>query len=49
MCKDITKVIVQSKKHRGIALNGVIRLEENIADPKGKLDLTDGELVTLDL
>ena len=32
MSEDITRVIVHSKKRRDIALNGVIRLEENIAD-----------------
>ena len=30
------------------SLNGVIRLEENIADLEGKLVSTDGEHVTLD-
>ena len=33
---------------RDIALNGVIRLEENIADLEQKLVLTDGKRVTLD-
>ena len=45
--EDIIKVIVHSKKCRDIALNGVIRLEENIADLEEKLILTDDEHVTL--
>ena len=48
MSEDITKVIVHSKKRREVALNGVIRLEENIAELEEKLPLTDGERVTLD-
>ena len=40
--------MVHSKKYRDIALNGVIRLEENIGDFEGKFDLTDGEHVILD-
>ena len=37
-----------SSEHRDIALNGVIHLEKNIGDFEGKLDLTDGECVTLE-
>ena len=48
MSEDITRVIVHSQKSRDVALNGVIRLEENIADLEWKLVLTDGERVTLD-
>ena len=47
MSEDITRVIVCSQKRRDVALNGVFRLEENIAELEGKLVLTDGELVTL--
>ena len=48
MSEDITRVIVCSQKHRDVALNSVIHLEENIADLEGKLVLTDGKHVTLD-
>ena len=48
MSEDITRVIVHFKKRRDVALNGVIHLEENIAELEGKLVLTDGERVTLD-
>ena len=48
MSENITKVIVRSQKHSNVALNSVIRLEENIADLERKLVLTDGERVTLD-
>ena len=48
MSEDIERVIVHSKKRRDIALNGVIRLEENIADLEEKLVLTDGDRVTLE-
>ena len=47
MSEDITMVIVCSRKCRDVALNGVVRLEENIADLEGKLVLTDGKRVTL--
>ena len=47
MSEDITMVNVCSQKCRDVALNGVIRLGEKIADIKGKLVLTDGERVTL--
>ena len=43
MSVDITKVITHSRKHRDIALNGVIRLEENVENFEGKLDLTESE------
>ena len=48
MYEDITRVIVRSLKRRDVALNSVLCLEENIADPERKLVLTDGERVTLD-
>ena len=48
MSEDITMVVVLSQKRRDTTLNGIIRLEENIADLEGKLVLTDGEHVTLD-
>ena len=48
MSEDITRVIVRFQEHRDIAPNGVIRLEENIADLERKLVSTDGEHVTLD-
>ena len=48
MSEDITKVIVQSKTRGDIALNAVIRSEENIVDLEGKFDLTCGKHVTLD-
>ena len=48
MSEDITTVIVCSQKHRDIALNYVIHLEENITDLEGKVVFTDGECVTLD-
>ena len=46
--EDIVKVIVHSKKCRDVALNGVIHLEENMAELEDKLPLTDGEHVTLE-
>ena len=48
MSEDIAKVITYSKKCRYIVLNGVICLEENIADLEENLALTDGGHVTLD-
>ena len=48
MSEDITRVIVRSQKHRDVALNSVIRLEENIADLERQVVLTDGEHVTFD-
>ena len=48
MSEDIAKVFAYSKKHRNVALNGVIRLEENIDDLEEKLALTDGKRVTLE-
>ena len=47
MSEDIARVSIHSKKRKDITLNGVIRLEENIADLEGKLVLTDGKRVTL--
>ena len=49
MSEDIIKVITHSKKHRDITLASVIHLEENIADFEGKLDLTEGKRVILNL
>ena len=46
--EDITRVIVRSQKCKDVALNGVIHLEENIADLERKFVLTDGERVTHD-
>ena len=46
--EGIAKVIAHSKKRRDIALRGVIRLEDNIAELEDKLPLSDGERVTLD-
>ena len=46
--EDITRVNVQSKKRREIAMNGVIRLEENIASLEEKIALTDGDRFTLE-
>ena len=46
MSEDRTMVIVCSQKRRDVTLNGVICLEENIADHKGRIVLTDGERVT---
>ena len=48
MSEDIAKVITYSKRCRDIALNGVICLEDNIANLEEKLVLTDGEGVILD-
>ena len=48
MSEDICMVIVRSQKSRDVALNGVIYVEDNIADLERKLVLTDGECVTLD-
>ena len=47
MSVDIIKVIAHSRKSRNITLNSVICSEENIADFKGKLDLTGGKRVIL--
>ena len=47
MSEDIAKVFTYSKKHRNVALNGVIHLEENIDDLEEKLALTDCKRVTL--
>ena len=48
MSEEITRVIVRSQNRRDVALDGVIHLEENIADLEGKLVSTDGECVTFD-
>ena len=47
MSVDNAKVIIHSQKCRYITLNSVIRLEGDVADFEGKLDLRDGERVTL--
>ena len=46
--EDIARLIAHSKKRRDVALKGVIRLEDNIAELEDKLPLSDGERVTLD-
>ena len=48
MSENIAKVIVHSKKHRDIALSGVVHLEKNIAELQEELPLTDVERVTLE-
>ena len=48
MSEDITRVIVHSQKRRDVALNGVNRLEENVADFEQNTVLTDGKRVTFD-